>query len=106
MSKSGLKIKKGDLVKVISGKEKGRQAKVLKSFPDRRCVVLESLFLVKKIKRPKKAGEKGEIVNLPRPVHVSKLMLVCPSCHRAVRVSYSLTDKEKTRICKACGNKI
>ncbi|HCI05211.1 TPA: 50S ribosomal protein L24 [Patescibacteria group bacterium] len=101
-----LKLKKGDLVKVVSGKEKGKQAKILKTFPKRRKLILENLFLVKKIRRPRKAGEKGEIINLAMPVSVSKVMLVCPSCNKAVRVGYSFKSKEKTRVCKSCGNKV
>lgn len=101
-----LKLKKGDLVKVVSGKEKGKQAKILKTIPKSRKVILEGLFLVKKIKRPKKAGEKSEIINLSMPVHVSKLMLLCSSCSNPVRVGYSLQNKEKIRVCKSCGNKV
>ncbi len=101
-----MKLKKGDLVKVVSGKEKGKQAKVLKTIPRSRKVILEGLFLIKKIRRPKKAGEKSEMINLSMSVHVSKLMLVCSSCNEAVRVGYSLRDKEKTRVCKSCGAKI
>lgn len=106
MTEMKLKLKKGDLVKVVSGKEKGKQAKILKTIPQSRKVILEGLFLVKKIRRPRKAGEKSEMINLSMPVHVSKLMLVCSYCHKAVRVGYSLQDKEKTRVCKSCGNKI
>ncbi|KKS08314.1 MAG: 50S ribosomal protein L24 [Parcubacteria group bacterium GW2011_GWB1_41_4] len=101
-----LKLKKGDFVKVVSGKDKGKQAKILRTIPDSGKVVLEGLFLVKKIKRPKKAGEKAEIMNVSMPVFASKLMLICSSCGKASRSGYSLTDKEKTRVCRRCGNKI
>ncbi len=101
-----LKLKKGDLVRVVSGREKGKQAKILKTIPGTEKVVLEGLFLVKKIRRPRKAGEKGEIINLPMPVHVSKLMLVCSSCNKAVRTGFILQNKEKVRVCKNCGNKV
>lgn len=101
-----LKLKKGDVVKVVSGKERGKQARILKTIPKSRKVILEGLFLVKKIKRPKKAGEKSQIISLSMPVHVSKLMLLCSFCNKAVRVGYSLQNEEKIRICKSCGNKV
>lgn len=101
-----LKIKKGDLVKALSGKDKGKQGRVIRVIPSKRQAVVEGLFLVKKIRRPRRAGEKGEIVELPRPVPVSKLMLVCPACGKPTRVGYVFEGEKKYRQCKKCQAKI
>lgn len=106
MAEQRLKLRKGDLVKVLSGKDRGKQAKVLRTIPGLGKVVLEGLFLVKKVKRPRKAGEKSEIMNVPMSVFASKLMLVCGSCGKTSRIGYSLSGKEKTRVCHRCGAKI
>ena len=106
MTQVKLKVKKGDLVRVLSGKDKSKQAKILRVFPSTRKVVLEGLFLVKKHTRPKKAGEKSQLVAVPQAINVSKVMLVCPSCSRPARIGYVLNDNKKERICRHCQNKI
>ncbi|MEW5805199.1 MAG: 50S ribosomal protein L24 [Patescibacteria group bacterium] len=106
MTQPKLKIKKGDLVRAISGKDKGKQGKVIRVIPSKRKAIVEGLFLVKKIRRPKKAGEKGEIIDLPQPVDLAKLMLVCSSCSKPVRIGYVVEGKNKSRICKKCQAKI
>ncbi len=106
MAKKKLKLKKGDLVQVSSGKDRGKQSRILRTMPDSGKVVLEGLFLVKKIKRPRKAGEKSEIMNVPMPVFASKVMLVCANCGKASRSGYSSSGEGKSRVCRRCGNKI
>ncbi len=103
MAGSAIRIKKGDAVKVLSGKEKGKTANVSRVLPASRSVVLEGLFSVKKFIRPKKAGEKGQIVQVPRAIQVSKVMLVCKHCGRPARVGYRVDGATKSRICKKCG---
>lgn len=106
MLQTKTKLKKGDLVKVIAGREKGKTAKIQKVLHQEKKVVLENLFLVKKIKRPRKAGEKSEIINIAMPVNISNVMLVCSGCGKAVKLGFSLKDKEKIRVCRNCGNKV
>ncbi len=103
MQRHILKIKKGDMVYVASGKDKGKQARVMRTVPKNRTIVLEGLFLVKKHIRPKRQGEKGQMVDVARPIHVSKVMLMCSHCAKPVRVGYKVEGKTKVRVCKKCG---
>ena len=98
-----LKIKKGDLVKVIAGKDKGKTAKVLQVFPQYARVSVEGVNIMIKNLRPSNKGEKGQKVEYPSPLHISNVQVVCSKCSKAVRVGYSvLEDGKKARICKKC----
>ncbi len=101
-----MKIKKDDTVLVISGKDKGKKAKVLESFPEQHKVIVEGVNLVKRHRRPRREREKGQIVEVPKPIDVSNLKLVCPKCGQSTRVGYLLTEKGKYRICKKCKQEI
>lgn len=101
-----MKIRKDDTIKIIAGKDKGKNGKVLKVFPDKMKVLVEGLNLFKKHVKPKSQNQKGEIISISRPLDVSKVMLICPSCQKAVRVGYRIENSQKTRICKKCQNKI
>lgn len=96
------RIKKGDQVKILSGKDRGKTGEVLKVVPRTGQVVVGGLNLHKKRVRPKRAGEKGETVLVPRPLAGAKIMPICPSCGRAVRVSFIAQGLGKVRICKKC----
>ncbi len=97
-----MKIHKGDIVQVMVGKDRGKNGKVLNVDTAESRVLVEGLNMVKKHMRPKKQGEKGEIVSLPRPLNVSKVMLVCPSCKEPVRVGFQIDNAAKRRICRSC----
>lgn len=97
-----MKIKKGDIVTVITGKDKGKKGKTLQSFPSLGKIVVENVNLRKKSVRAKKSGEKGQIVEFPAPIDVSNVKLVCPKCSKASRVGYSIKDGKKSRVCKNC----
>ncbi|TSD01253.1 MAG: large subunit ribosomal protein L24 [Parcubacteria group bacterium Athens0714_25] len=101
-----MKIKKGDKVQIISGKDKGKKGVVLRAVPSLGKVVVEGLNIVKKHSRPKKEGEKGQRVEIPVPIQISNVMLVCPKCGKSTRVEYKLTDDSKLRICKKCKEEI
>jgi len=101
-----MKIKKGDTVLIISGKDRGRKGKVLKSFPQKRKVSVEGINIAKKHIRPKKSGEKGQVVQIAAPIFVSKIKLICPKCKKATRVGYKISGKKKQRICKKCNKEI
>jgi large subunit ribosomal protein L24 len=103
MAMSGMKVKKGDLVKVQTGKERGKQAKVLRILPGARTVVLEGLFMAHKHRRARRSGEKGQIVQIAMPVAASKVMVVCPQCSKPTRVGYRREGDKKVRLCKKCG---
>lgn len=101
-----MKIKKGDTVLIISGKDRLKKGKVLKILSKKGTVLVEGVNLKKKHVRPKKEGEKGEVVQLPAPVHVSSTKLICSKCGRATRVSHKIVENKKYRICKKCGQEI
>ena len=102
----GVKIKKGDTVLIISGKDRGRKGKVLEVFPKENHLLVEGVNLRKKHQKPKKQGEKGQIVQLPGPISVSNLKLFCPKCGKAARVGYKISGKDKVRICKKCKQEV
>jgi len=97
-----IKIKKGDEVIMICGKDKGKRAKVLKLILKKGKVVIEGLNLAKKHRRPTRQGEKGEVILLPQAVDVSNIALYCPRCGKAVKVGYRFSGDKKLRVCKKC----
>ena len=101
-----MKIKKGDLVLITAGKDKGRTGKIIKSFPKDLKILVEGINLKKKHVRPKRQGEKGQLVSLPAVMDISNVKLICPKCGKAVRVGYVIEGKIKNRICKKCKQKI
>lgn len=101
-----MKIRKGDTVKIISGKYAGKAGKALTILPKEQKVVVEGINLFKKHRKPRRSGEKGQIVEMIRPVDVSKMMLVCPKCGQATRVGFKISDSEKNRVCKKCRQEI
>ena len=101
-----MKIKKGDNVKVISGKDRTKTGTVLVASPDGMKITIDGINMFKKRSAPKKQGEKGQIVNVPRPFGVSKVMLICPNCKAATRVGYRVEGSSKVRYCKKCKSNI
>jgi len=100
-----MKIKKNDLVKVISGNSKGAEGKVLKVFPETDRIIVEKVHLVKRHTRKQQGqgGQTGGIVEKEAPIHISDVMLVCPKCGKATRTSVIvLGDGSKARKCKKC----
>jgi len=101
-----MKIKKGDTVLIIAGKYRGKKGKVLKTFPKEKKILVEGVNLVKKHQRPKKTGEKGQIVELRKPIDISNTKLICPKCAKPTRIGYKIIEGKKYRICKKCGQEI
>jgi large subunit ribosomal protein L24 len=97
-----MKIRKGDQIKMIAGKDRGKQGKILRVDKNAERVSVEGLNLLKKHRRPKKQGEKGQRVEIPAAVHISNVKLICPHCGKATRVGYSFSQDKKVRICKKC----
>ena len=104
-----MKIKKGDQVLIISGKDRGKKGKVLDVFPKEQKIVVEGVSIKKKHVRPRKSGEKGQIIQIPASFQVSNAKLICSKCGKATRVGYKIIEskvenqKSKVRICKKCG---
>lgn len=101
-----MRIKKGDKVKVITGKDLGKEGKVLQIFKENRKITVEKVNVVKKHTRARKEGEKGERVEIPAPVDVSNVMLVCPQCSKLTRIGYEVKEDRKSRVCKKCKKEI
>ena len=111
MAQNKMTIRKGDTVKVIAGKDRGKTGKVLRSVPEKSRVVVEKVNMVKKAMRPTQANPQGGISTVEAPIHVSNVMLVCPKCGKAARVSHKVTmvetenggkKRKMIRVCKKC----
>ncbi len=98
-----MKVKKGDNILVITGKDKGKTGKVLRALPKERKVLIEGVNMKVHNIRPKKQGEKGQIVKVPAPIFTSNVKVICSKCGKAVRVGYKIEGDKKDRICKKCG---
>lgn len=101
-----MNIKKGDTIVVISGADKGRKGKVLRTLPKDQTVVVEGINIRKKHVKPKRAREKGQVIEIPLPFSRARVMLVCPKCGKAARVGLRIEGKKKYRVCKKCGAEI
>ncbi|MFA6228440.1 MAG: 50S ribosomal protein L24 [Patescibacteria group bacterium] len=97
-----MKIKTGDKIKMLAGKDKGKTGKVLQVMAADNKVVVEGLNLLIKHQRPKRSGEKGQRIQFPAAVAMAKVALVCPKCGQAARVGYKLVEDKKFRFCKKC----
>jgi large subunit ribosomal protein L24 len=117
-----MKIKKGDLVQILSGKDRGKQGKVLEARPGDRRVVVEQLNIVKRHTKPRPIRDSsrmggptmqpGGVIEKPAPINVSNVMIVCPACNRPTRVGVTFKEvkgrKVRVRVCKRadCGQEI
>ncbi|MDR2672105.1 MAG: 50S ribosomal protein L24 [Coriobacteriales bacterium] len=101
-----MRIKKGDKVQVISGKDKGATSVVMRAIPENRKLVVEKVAVAKKAQRPTRQNPQGGIMSIEMPIHVSSVMLVCPKCNQATRVKMNVTNNKKVRVCKKCGKDI
>ena len=98
-----LKIKKNDTVVILSGKDKGKQGKVLGTVPKSTKIVAEGINMVTCHVKPRRQGEEGGIVKREAAIYASKVQVVCPKCSKATRVAYEIKDGKKVRTCKKCG---
>lgn len=98
-----MRIKKNDRVRVISGKDKGKEGKILRRIPDKDLVVVEGVNMVSRHMKPSQKNPQSGIVKQEAPIYASKVMLVCPSCGAATRVGSSFLESgKKVRICRKC----
>jgi large subunit ribosomal protein L24 len=99
-----MKIKKGDTVLVITGKDKGKKGKVRFAFPDNKTVMVEGVNMIKKHAKARQQVRQAGIIEREAPVSVSNVMLMCGKCNKPTRVGYRiLQDNRKTRVCRVCG---
>lgn len=102
MKKSQMTIKKGDQVKVMRGKDKGKSGAVLYVDSAASLLSVEGLNLVKKRSKPRQQGKKGETVLVARPLSASNVMLICKSCKLPTRIGNRFEGDIKVRYCKKC----
>ena len=114
-----MKVRKGDLVQVVSGKDRGKQGRILEALPHEQRVIVENLNVVKRHRRPRALRDSGRmgqpqiqpggVFDVAAPLPVSNVMVVCPTCNRATRVGYDFRETKdgtaKLRVCKRsdCG---
>ncbi|HJH33886.1 MAG TPA: 50S ribosomal protein L24 [Ligilactobacillus aviarius] len=96
-------IKKNDKVKVIAGKDKGKEGTVEKVFPSKERVIVKGVNVVKKHQKPTNANPNGGIVEVEAPIHVSNVMLIDPSNNEPTRVGFKIEDGKKVRVSKKTG---
>jgi len=117
-----MKIKKGDLVQILSGKDRGKQGKVLEARPKERRVIVENLNIVKRHTKPQPIRDSsrmggatmtpGGVISKPAPIDVSNVMIVCPACDRPTRIGATFKEikgeRVKIRVCRRadCGEEI
>jgi len=101
-----MKIKSGDMVLIIAGKDRNKSGKVTEVFPKDNKIIIESLNIIKKHVRPKKQGEKGQRVEVPRAIDVSNVKIICPKCKKPTRIGNRMLENKKTRFCKKCNQEI
>ncbi|MET3508129.1 large subunit ribosomal protein L24 [Halalkalibacter oceani] len=96
-------VKKGDTVKVISGKDKGKQGVILEAFPKKNRVLVEGVNIVKKHAKPSQDNPQGGILNQEAPIHSSNVMPIDPKSGEPTRVGYKVENGKKVRIAKKSG---
>ena len=96
-------VKTNDTVVILTGKDKGKQGKVLAVSPKEGKVIVEGLNMVKKHVKPRRQGETGGIVDAESAIYACKVMPVCPKCNKATRVAHKIEGDKKVRVCKHCG---
>lgn len=100
------KLKKGDEVKVVVGKDKGKTGKIEKVMPDKNAVLVTGVNQYKRHFKARAHGQKSEIVTITKPLGIANIALVCPKCHLITRAGFLLTGDSKKRICRKCKGEI
>lgn len=100
-----MKLKKGDEIKVIKGKDKGKSGNIEKVI-GRDKVVVTGVNMYKKFKKAKTQTQKSEIISIVKPLSIAAVQLVCPKCHTPTRIGYGFEEEKKVRKCKKCDQTI
>jgi large subunit ribosomal protein L24 len=110
-----MRVRKGDLVHILSGKDRGKQGRVIEAYPRDGRVIVENLNMIKRHSRPKPiknpsrmGGQQvtpGGVIDKAAPIPISNVMLVCPTCNRPTRIGYVIKERKgedptKVRVCK------
>jgi large subunit ribosomal protein L24 len=97
-----MKLRKGDRVRVLAGKDVGREGEITRVIPDRDRVIIDGINVAKKQQRATKATMQGGIIDKDMPIHVSNVAIVCATCG-PTRIGYRFEGTDKVRVCKKCG---
>lgn len=106
MSLVKLHVKKGDTVQILSGKDKGKQGKIISAFPSDSKVIVEGVNKVKRHSKPSLKVPNGGIISKEMPIHACKVQLVCPACNKPTRIAHKSVNGKNARVCKKCGEVI
>ncbi len=98
-----MRIKKGDRVRVIAGKDLGKEGDVMAVLPKSNKVIVDGVNVARKHQRATRATMQAGIIDKDMPLHVSNVQLVCPSCDKPTRVGYTGEGRDKQRVCRKCG---
>lgn len=101
-----MKVKKGDKVKIMAGKDKGRDGTVDRVYKKQNKVLIPGVNVYKRHVKKSQDNKEGGIIDIPRPLDVAKVMLICPKCKKLARVGYKIEKGKRFRICKKCKSKI
>jgi large subunit ribosomal protein L24 len=103
---AGMKIRKGDRVRVLAGKDKGKEGTVMRALPEKDKVIVEGVNMAKRHQRPTRVTMQGGIIDKDMPMHVSNVALLCPK-DGPTRVGFKVdADGTKSRVCRKCGQEI
>ena len=100
---AGLKIKKGDQVKVLTGKDRGKTGNVTRVLPGAGKVIVDGVNVAKKHQKATNATMQGGIIDKDMPLHISNVAIVCTSCGKHSRIGYRFEGDTKLRVCRKCG---
>ena len=104
---AGLKIKKGDRVRVLTGKDRGKEGVVMRVLPAENKVIVDGVNVAKRHQKARTATMQGGIIDKDMPIPVANVALICPTCGKATRVGYKIDgDGTKVRACKKCGGEM
>ena len=97
-----MKLHKNDNVEVIAGKDVGKRGEIVRVYADKDTVLVRGVNMIKKTFRPKSQQDRGGILDIEAPIHVSNVMIICKKCGKT-RVGFKIENGKKTRICRKCG---
>ncbi len=100
-----MKLKVGDTVKITAGKDKGREGKIESVLLKEDSVIIPEVNMYKKHVKGQQ-GQKGGMYDIPRPLNLAKVALICPNCKKQTRIGISFIKETKVRVCKKCGKQI
>ncbi len=98
-----LKVRRGDTVVLLRGRDRGKQGKIIASIPREGRVIVEGLNMVKKHVKPRRSNEKGQRVSIAAPIQIGNVQVICPQCNKATRVAIRRSaGGDRERVCKHC----